>query len=52
MELKRTVFLLGIFVFGTIAKDDDGKVVVILAKDSFDEDVAKMPHFVMFNGRW
>merc|ERR1711981_730579 len=52
MLSTRTIFLLGIFVLGTVAEDDHGKDVVNLVKDSFDEDVAKMPHLVMFFAPW
>lgn len=52
MEIKRTVFLLGIISFGTVAEDDKAKEhstdIVNLVKDSFVEDIAKLPHFVMF----
>ena len=43
MELQHTMFLLGIFVLGTIAED-----IVNLGKDSFVTEVARIPHFVMF----
>ena len=49
---KRTIVLLAIFVLGTVAEDDHGKDVVNLVKDSFDEDVAKTPHLVMFFAPW
>ena len=52
MKLKRTIFLLGILVWETIADNNHTKDVVILKKDSFDRQVAKMPHFVMFCVPW
>lgn len=38
---------------GVIADDEDhGKDVITLVKDTFDADVAKMPHLVMFFAPW
>ena len=52
MRLKPTSFLLPIFALGTVAKDDvawkHGKDVVNLTKDSFEVDITKKPHFVMY----
>ena len=47
-----TVFILSIFVLGTIADDDHGKDVVNLVKDSFDTEVGKKPTLVMFFAPW
>ena len=62
MELTRTIFLLVMFISGTATENgtvvndtvsgpaalpQTGKVVS-LEEDSFDQDVATKPHFVMF----
>lgn len=39
-------------VVEAVAVDNHGREVVKLVKDSFEEDVAKMPHFVMFFVPW
>ena len=39
---------MGIFIVRTAANDDYGTDVVNLVKDTFDKDVAKLPHLVMF----
>ena len=52
MSFKHTILLLGIIISGTFAEGSDGKDVVNLVKDSFDSEVAKMPHFVMFFVPW
>ena len=52
MDCKSTISVLGLFVFGTAAQDDtaweNSKDVVNLSQDTFDQEVAKRPHFVMF----
>ena len=52
MELKRTLSVLSLFVLGVVAEDDHGESVINLVKDSFDVDIVKKPHFVMFFAPW
>ena len=49
---KPIIFLLSLLVLGTIADDDHGKDVVNLVKDTFDTEVAKKPHYIMFFAPW
>ena len=49
---KTSIFLLSVLVLGAIADDEHGKDVVTLSKDTFDADVGKKPHFVMFFAPW
>jgi len=50
--IKTSIFLLSVLVLGAIADDEHGKDVVTLSKDTFDADVGKKPHFVMFFAPW
>ena len=55
MAFKRTIFLLVILFLGMVVDDAHGKEVkkvVNLGKDSFNRDVAAMPHFVRFCVPW
>jgi len=49
---KPTIFVLITLVLGVIADDDHGEDVVTLEKDSFDAEVGKKPHLVMFFAPW
>jgi hypothetical protein len=49
---KTAILLLSVLVLGAIADDEHGKDVVDLVKDSFDADVGKKPHLVMFFAPW
>jgi len=49
---KPIIFLLSLLVLGAIADDDHGKDVVNLVKDTFDTEVAKKPHYIMFFAPW
>jgi len=50
--LKSTIFLLIALVLQVIADDDHGKDVVNLEKDTFEKEVGKKPHLVMFFAPW
>ena len=52
MKLHVAIFLLTIIVLRTAAKDEFGNDVVNLEKDSFDKELAKLPHFVLFFVPW
>ena len=49
---KSTIFLLIALVLQVIADDDHGKDVVNLEKDTFEKEVGKKPHLVMFFAPW
>ena len=49
---KPIIFVLSVLVLGAIADDDHGKDVVNLVKDTFDTEVAKKPHLIMFFAPW
>lgn len=49
---KTAILFLSVLVLGAIADDEHGKDVVNLVKDSFDADVGKKPHLVMFFAPW
>ena len=52
MDLKQSILLLVIFVLGKLVDDTYGKDAVELVTNSFDRNVAIMPHFVLFCVPW